>query len=56
MLSYKAKFIQRLAGLSRINLLVKFQQVYHYINDVCSFNVHKPKEFLSPIQPKTIDD
>ena len=56
MLSYKAKFIQCLARLGQINLPIKFQHVYHYINDICSFNMHKPKEFLSPIQPKTIDD
>jgi hypothetical protein len=56
LLSYKAKFIQRLAKLGRIDLLVKFQHVYRYIDDVCLLNVHNPRDFLSPTQPRTEDN
>jgi hypothetical protein len=53
LLSYEAKFIQCLARLGRIDLLVKFQHVYRYIDDVCLLNVHNPRDFLSPAQSRT---
>ena len=56
LLSYETKFIQRLAKLGRIDLLSKFQHPFCYIDDLCLLNVQNPREFLSPLQPRTVDN
>jgi hypothetical protein len=56
LLSYEAKFIQCLAKLGRIDLLIKFQHVYRYIDDICLLNIHNPRDFLFPTQPRTDDN
>jgi hypothetical protein len=52
LLSYKIKFIQRLARLGRKDLLLKFQTPFWYIDDLCLINVQNPRCFLSPDQPR----
>jgi hypothetical protein len=56
LLSYETKFIQRLAKFGRADLLSKFKYAFHYIDDLCFINVGNPRDFLSPIQPRTEDN
>jgi hypothetical protein len=56
LLSYEIQFIQRLAKLGRNDLLSKFKYAFRYIDDLCFINVHNPREFLSPDQPRTMDN
>jgi hypothetical protein len=54
--SYEIQFIQRLARLGRVDLLSKFKYAFRYIDDLCFINVQNPRDFLSPLQPRTQDN
>jgi len=56
LISYKVRFIQRLASLGRKDLLNKFQYAFRYIDDICWINVGNSQEFLDPQQPRTSDN
>jgi hypothetical protein len=56
LLSYEVQFIQRLAKLGCRDLLLKFQNPFHYIDDLCLINVQNPRSFLSPAQPRHEDN
>lgn len=48
LLSYEARFIQRLAKLGRQDLMSRFQHPFRYIDDLCLINVQTPRIFLDP--------
>jgi hypothetical protein len=56
LLSYETKFIQRLAKFGRADLLAKFRYAFRYIDDLCFINIGNPRDFLSPLQPRTKDN
>jgi hypothetical protein len=56
LLAYEIQFIQRLARLGRSDLLSKFKSSFRYIDDLCLINVHNPREFLSPDQPRVANN
>lgn len=51
-ISYKIKFLQRLARLQQHHFLPLFEYTYRYIDDFCTLNNPRIANFLDPQQPR----
>ena len=53
LMSYKIRFIQRLAKLGRVDIMEKFKHAFRYIDNLCWLNNGNAQIFLDPLQPRT---
>ena len=56
LMSYEIRFIQKLAGLGRRDIMTRFAHAFHYIDDLYWLNVGDAQIFFDPMQPKTMSN